>query len=83
MENRFAKDRMLLGSTMRKRRKALGMSLAQMALLTGITPKTIASIELGKTTVRLETLLGMLTMLGLGLALQESRTAFAIEERLL
>ena len=45
-----------LGATIRERRKALGMTLAQMATRTGVSLGYLSQIELGKNSASIETL---------------------------
>jgi DNA-binding NtrC family response regulator len=58
-----------LGSAIRERRKALGLTLAQMAGRTGVSLGYLSQIELGKNSASIETLYKI--SLGLGLKMSE------------
>lgn len=56
-----------LGDDVRRRRKALGLSQVEAAELSGTSPRWIREVEHGKSTVRLDKLVDLLTSLGLDL----------------
>jgi transcriptional regulator with XRE-family HTH domain len=58
-----------LGSVIRERRKALGLTLAQMAQRTGVSLGYLSQIELGKNSASIETLYRI--SLGLGMKMAE------------
>jgi CheY-like chemotaxis protein/DNA-binding XRE family transcriptional regulator len=58
-----------LGSAIRERRKALGLTLAQMAARTGVSLGYLSQIELGKNSASIETLYRI--SLGLGMKMSE------------
>jgi CheY-like chemotaxis protein len=58
-----------LGSAIRERRKALGLTLAQMAQRTGVSLGYLSQIELGKNSASIETLYRI--SLGLGMRMSE------------
>jgi CheY-like chemotaxis protein len=58
-----------LGATIRERRKALGLTLAQMAERTGVSLGYLSQIELGKNSASIETLYRI--CLGLGIKMTE------------
>lgn len=62
-----------LGSSLRARRKALGLTQNQVCDLAGVGPNFLHQLENGKPTVRLDKLLAVLEVLGLGLQLGEGR----------
>jgi len=58
-----------LGNVIRERRKALGLTLAQMAQRTGVSLGYLSQIELGKNSASIETLYRI--SLGLGIRMSE------------
>ena len=56
-----------LGRTVALRRRALGVTQEDLALLAGVSVRFISSLERGKATVRLDTLIAVLDALGLEL----------------
>ena len=58
-----------LGTAIRERRKALGLTLAQMAQRTGVSLGYLSQIELGKNSASIETLYRI--SLGLGMKIAE------------
>ncbi len=58
----------VLASTVRNRRKALGLRQAELADLAGCSQRFIHTVENGKTSLRLDKLRDVLTVLGLDLA---------------
>ena len=67
-----------LGRAIRVRRKALGLSQAQACDLAGVGSAFLHELEHGKPTVRLDKVLAVLQVLGLGLELKGSKQALAI-----
>ena len=57
-----------LGSAIRERRKGLGLTLAQMALRTGVSLGYLSQIELGKNSASIETLYRISLGLGVKIA---------------
>lgn len=72
----------MLGESVRRRRKALRMSQADLALIAECSRPFVSELERGKTSVRLDVLLKVLSALGLGLRLSNSTVPFTIEEDL-
>lgn len=58
-----------LGTFARNRRKELGYTQEQLALLMGCSPRLIGEIERGRTTVSFQTLFDLLTGLGVDITL--------------
>ncbi|WP_349904371.1 helix-turn-helix transcriptional regulator [Parafrigoribacterium humi] len=56
-----------LGRTIALRRKQLGVTQEELAALAGVSVRFLSSLERGKPTVRLDTLLAVLDTLGLEL----------------
>jgi y4mF family transcriptional regulator len=67
-----------LGAATRVRRKALGLTQAEAAELAGVAARTVHAIEAGKTTVRLDALLAVLSALGLQLRLERGNAPGAL-----
>ena len=61
------------GSAIQRRRRALGLNQSDIADLAGCSVRFVHSVEAGKATVRLDKLLDVLEVLGLGLALIRGR----------
>lgn len=59
-----------LGTTLRRRRKELGLTQQDLADLSGASPRFIHDLENGKPTVRLDRLVEVAETLGLALTLQ-------------
>ena len=59
-------ERNKMGETMRKCRKAMGMSLAELARLSGVTESTIRNWEVGRTVPAMDALMLVAKALGLG-----------------
>ena len=59
-----------LGTTIRKSRKALGLTQPQLALVAGVGVRFIVELEAGKPTVRLENILRVVNALGGRLTLE-------------
>ncbi len=62
-----------LGSLIRGRRKALGVTQLKLAAMCKLAPNTIIQLERGTGNARLDTLLGVLDMLGLQIDLVPKR----------
>lgn len=54
-----------IGETIRKRRKVLGLLQPQLASISGVSTRTIQLVETGKGNPELDTLLQLITPLGL------------------
>ncbi len=63
----------LLGKTVRGRREVLGLRQADLAELAGCSQRFVHTVEQGKATLRLDKLLDVLEVLGLGLRLVPGR----------
>jgi y4mF family transcriptional regulator len=62
-----------LARAVRQRRKRLGLRQREVADLAGTAERFVYSLEAGKETVRLDKLLSVLEVLGLGLAVRRGR----------
>ena len=62
-----------LGNVIRARRKALGITQAELADLSGISVRTIVEIENGGNSISLKRLLPVLAALGLRLSISVAR----------
>jgi y4mF family transcriptional regulator len=62
-----------LGNVIRARRKALGITQAELADLSGISVRTIVEIESGGNSISLKRLLPVLATLGLRLSIAVAR----------
>ena len=71
----------LLAQTVRQRRSALGLKQTELAELARCSPRFVHTVEAGKTTLRLDKLVEVLSVLGLGLKLEPGR-GLRIDERL-
>jgi len=71
-----------VGEVLKARRKALGLSQLQVCDLAGVGPAFLYSLEHGKPTVRLDKVLEVLAVLGLGLELGESGEVLEIRSDL-
>jgi len=71
-----------LGTAIRKRRKSLRLTQQQLADFAGCGVAYIYMLEMGKPTVRIDKLLDVLSILGLGLRVEESKERLKIDERL-
>ncbi len=67
------------GEALRAKRKSLGLSQVQTCDLADVGPVFLYELEHGKPTVRLDKLLAVLEVLGLGLELRESREALSVK----
>lgn len=72
-----------LASAVRKRRKSLGLTQAQLGQFAGCGALFIHELELGKATVRFNKLLDVLKVLGLELHLHEGKTGLSVQGKLL
>lgn len=71
-----------LGHAIRKQRKALRLSQAQLAQLSGCGVAFLYLLETGKPTVRLDKVLDVLNVLGLQLRLARGRDGLVVEDLL-
>lgn len=62
-----------LGEEVRRRRRELGLRQAELAELAGCSQRFVHTIEHGKTSLRLDKVLDVLAVLGLGLVLVPGR----------
>ncbi|EPD69229.1 y4mF family transcriptional regulator [Corynebacterium pyruviciproducens ATCC BAA-1742] len=60
-----------LGETVRKRRRELGINQLDLAERSGVSDRFIRDLEHGKTSLRLDKLVDLLTALGLELTIDE------------
>jgi len=67
-----------LAAALRARRRALGLSQLEACALAGVGPAFLYQREQGKPTVRMDKLLAVLAVLGLGLELRELREPLAV-----
>lgn len=65
--------RMSIGSTIRERRRELGLVQAEIADLSGVSERFVREVEADKPTVRLDKLTALANALGLELTLSERR----------
>lgn len=72
-----------LGTALRKRRKALRLTQAQLGELAGTGPVFISQLERGKETVRLDKVVAVLEVLGVDLSLVPGQGGFQVDKRLL
>ena len=68
-----------LGVAIRNRRKSLGLTQQELARLAGCGLAFLYELESGKSTVRLDKLLGVLGVLGLELSLVEGKDALGVD----
>lgn len=61
-----------LGGEVRARRRTLGLTQQQVADLAGVSTRFVHTVEAGKPTLRLDRLLDVLEVLGLGMRLVPS-----------
>lgn len=71
-----------LGRAVRSRRKALGLSQKELSLLAGCGVVFLYELEQGKPTIRMDKLLQILEVLGLGLSLAEAERPILVVEDL-
>lgn len=67
-----------LGGAIRARRRSLGLNQVELCDLAGVGPAFLYQLERGKPTVRLDKVLAVLTVLGLGLQVRNSREILAV-----
>lgn len=70
----------MFGEAIRKRRKALGLTQKRLAEFAGCGVVYIYMLESGKPTIRMDKLLGVLKILGMGMRLTESKEVLTIDE---
>lgn len=63
-----------LARAIRGRRKTLGISQTELADLAGVSVRVVSSVENGKPTARLDTILPLLDVLGLDLTIRVRTT---------
>lgn len=63
---------MEFGATIRDNRRRLGITQSQLAMLSGVSEKTLGEIERGSTAVQLSSLLKVLSSLGIELTFSEA-----------
>lgn len=61
-----------LGSTLRNKRKSLGLTQPQLAMAAGVGVRFIVELEAGKPTVRLESVLKVIDALGCDLSIDSA-----------
>lgn len=69
-----------LGRAIRARRRRLQLTQRDVAMLAGVNPEFVVEVERGKTTVRLATLVALLSVLGLRLLLEDGVGGLAVDE---
>lgn len=69
-----------LAQEVRRRRRDLGLRQAELAELAGCSQRFVHTVEHGKTSVRLDKLLDVLEVLGLGLTLVPGRGRIAVPD---
>jgi y4mF family transcriptional regulator len=73
-ENPFDVERVTpLGAAVRRRRRELGLRQAEVAELAGCSQRFVHTVEQGKASLRLDKILEVLEVLGLGLELVPGR----------
>lgn len=68
-----------LGQVLKKRRKSLGLTQKSLAEYAGCGVVYIYLLESGKPTIRMDKLLEVLKILGLGINIKESKEALVID----
>ncbi len=71
-----------LAAAVRRRRRALGLTQVEIARLAGCGPDFVYDLETGKTTIRMDKLLGVLAVLGLELRLAEGKSGLVVDASL-
>lgn len=71
-----------LGEAVRRRRKALGLTQKDLAEFAGCGVVYLYMLESGKATIRMDKLMDVLAVLGLGLKLVEGKEGLSIAEGL-
>ena len=69
-----------LGEEVRRRRRELGLRQAELAELAGCSQRFVHTIEGGKTSLRLDKVLDVLEVLGLGLVLVPGRGRVGVKD---
>lgn len=82
MQNDKAEKSKELGNAIKKRRKSLKLTQLKLAEFADCGVAYIYMLEKGKPTIRMDKLLDVLKILGLGLKLEENKAGLNIEERL-
>ncbi len=72
----------ILGQAIRRRRKSLGLTQRQLADFAGCGSVYIHMLESGKPTIRIDKLLVVLKILGLGFMLIESKDSLTVDKRI-
>lgn len=67
-----------LGRAIRARRKSLKLTQIDLSKLAGCGPDFVYDVEAGKTSLRLDKLLDVLTVLGLELVLDQGKTGLRV-----
>lgn len=80
MQRTHADETTKLGEAIRQRRKSLGLTQKKLADFAGCGVVYIYLLESGKPTIRIDKLLDVLKILGLGLKLTESGEGLTVEE---
>jgi HTH-type transcriptional regulator/antitoxin HipB len=70
-----------LGRAIRSRRKSLQLTQIELGRLAGCRLAFLYELESGKSTIRLDKLLAVLSVLGLELSLAEGRLSLAVDDR--
>lgn len=68
-----------IGKSIKKRRKSLGITQAELALLASCSKPTVIAIERGKPTLRLDKLIAILKVLGLELQITDPQEAKPVD----
>jgi DNA-binding XRE family transcriptional regulator len=76
------RQRLIIGSSIAKRRKQLGVSQKELAERSGVKQSAISGIEMGKRDVQLSTLLRLGRELGIGLRVLDWYLLPAVDERI-
>lgn len=64
-------DSTLVGQVIRQKRRKLGLNQGELSDLSGVSRRTISSLENGKASIQLDGLVAVLTVLGLKLDIRE------------
>ena len=67
-----------LGEALRARRKSQGLSQLEVCDLAGVGPAFLYQLEHGKPTVRMDKVLAVLSVLGLGFEVRDSHEALTV-----
>lgn len=82
MKDNKSKKSEELGRVIKKRRKSLKLTQKKLAKFAGCGIAYIYMLEMGKPTIRIDKLLDVLKILGLGLRVEENKESLKIDERL-